>query len=81
MAVQVAPGRAPVTVKTAGVDSDAFSGVAVTVPEVQVSLTGTVATLFGMKSLWTTTVSLLSVLAIMQTLPSATFRQFAWFAV
>ena len=81
MAVQVAPGVAPVTVKIAGVDSDALSGVAVTVPDVQARLTGTEAAPFGMKSLWTTTVSLLSVLVIMQTAPSATFRQFAWFAV
>ena len=35
----------PVTVKIAGVDSEAFNGVVVTVPEVQVRLTGTVATL------------------------------------
>ena len=81
MAVQVAPGLAPVTVKTAGVDSDAFSGVAVTVPEVQVRATGTVATLFGMKSLWTAMVSLLSVLVIVQVPPSGTFAQFVWFAV
>ena len=58
-------------------DSEAFSGVAVTVPEVQVSLTGTVATLFGMKSLWTAMVLLLRVLVIVQVPPSGTFVQFA----
>ena len=81
MAVQVVPGLAPVTVNTAGVDSDALSGVAVTVPEVQVSLTGTVATLFGVKSFLTVTVLLLSALVIVQLPPSGTFAQLSWFAV
>ena len=62
-------------------DSDALSGVTVTVPEVQVRLTGTVATLFGMKSLLTAMVSLLRVLVIVQLPPSGTVRQFVWFAV
>ena len=43
--------------------------------------TGTVATLFGMKSLLTAIVSLLRVLVIVQLPPSGTFVQFAWFAV
>ena len=63
--------------KIAVVDSDALSGVAVTVPEVQVRLTGTDATLFGMKSLWTAMVSLLRVLVIVQLPPSGTFVQVA----
>ena len=51
--MQVAPALAPVTWNTAGDPSEAFSGVVVTVPDVQVRATGTVATLFGMKSLIT----------------------------
>ena len=66
---------------TAGDPSAAFSGEVVTVPEVQVRLTGTVATLFGMKSLLTAMVSLLRVLVIVQLPPSGTFVQFVWFAV
>ena len=41
--MHVAPAVAPVTVNTAGVDMDAFCGELPTVPEVQVSATGTVA--------------------------------------
>ena len=66
MAVQVAPGLAPVTVNTAGDPSAALNGEAVTVPESQTRVTGTVAALFGMKSLLTAIVSLLSVLVIVQ---------------
>ena len=79
--MQVVPGLAPVTVNIAGDPSTALSGVVVTVPEVQVRATGTVATLFGMKSLWTAIVSLLRVLVIVQVPPSGTFAQFDWFAV
>jgi hypothetical protein len=68
-------------VNTAGTASDAFSGEDVTVPELQLSVTGTDATLFGVKSLLTKIVSLLSVLVIVQAPPSATPAQFVWSAV
>ncbi len=60
--------------------SAAFSGEVVTVPEDRSGATGTVARLFGMKSLRTAMVSLLSVFVIVQLPPSATFAQFVWFA-
>lgn len=53
VAVQVAPALAPVTWNTAGAPTAAFSGVLVTVPEVQLSATGTVAAEVGMKFLFT----------------------------
>ena len=71
----------PVTVNTAGAASDAFSGVCVTDPDVQVSATDTAAALFGMKSLFTVTVALLSVLVMVQLPPTATPTQPVWFAV
>ena len=79
--MQVAPGLAPVTVNTAGDASDAFNREVVTVPEVQVRTTGTVATLFGRKSLLTTIVLPLSVLVISQLPPSATSTQSNWLLV
>ena len=65
----------------AGDPSAALSSEVVTVPEVHVRATGTVATLFGMKSLLTAIVSLLRVLVIVQVPPSGTFAQLVWFAV
>jgi hypothetical protein len=44
-------------VNTAGAASEALSGVVITVPDVHVSATGTVATLLGMKSLFTVIVA------------------------
>ena len=52
-----------------------------TVPDVQVNATGTVAALSGMKSLITVIDALLRVLVIVQLALSATPTQFAWFAV
>jgi hypothetical protein len=68
-------------VNTAGAPSAAFNGEMVIVHELQLRVTGTVARLFGMKSLSTTIVSLLSVFVIVQVPPNATPAQFAWFAV
>ena len=80
VAVQVAPGVAPVAVNTAGVVMDAFCGELV-VPEVQVSATSTVAPLAGMKFLLTVMVLPLSELVVVRLPPSATLTQLVWFAV
>jgi hypothetical protein len=64
VAVQEAPVLNPVTVETNGVDSDAVPDAGAGVPLVQVTDTGTVAALFGMKSLLTVRVALRSVLTI-----------------
>jgi hypothetical protein len=84
--VQVAPAVKPVTVVTNGVASDAVPDEGEALPPfVQVTLTGTLAPLFGMKSLFTVSVALFSVFVIVQeTLPplaSVTPAQPAWLAV
>jgi hypothetical protein len=53
VAVHVAPSANPVTVNTAGFDSEAFSGDLSGVPDVQERLTSTCAELFGTKSFFT----------------------------
>ena len=64
---------------TAGAASDAFSGVCVTAPDVQVSATDTEAV--RDEVLITVTVALLSVLVMVQLPPTATPTQPVWFAV
>ena len=82
--MQAAPAVKPVTVKTAGVASEALAEAGVTVPLVQVALTVTEAALFGTKSLVTVNVPSMRVLVIVQlTLPpltSATVAHAAWLA-
>jgi molybdenum cofactor biosynthesis enzyme len=64
--VQVAPVLKPVIVVTNGVASDAEPEVGEGVPLLQVTLTDTEAPLFGMKSLFTVSVALFSVLVMVQ---------------
>jgi hypothetical protein len=85
VAVHVAPGLKPVIVVENGVASDAGPDAGEGVPVVQVTLTVTLAPLFGTKSLFTVSVALLSVLMIVQeTFPPRTsvlLTQPDWFAV
>jgi hypothetical protein len=66
VAVHVAPTVKPVIVVENGVASEAVPDAGEGVPVVQVTLTGTVAPLFGAKSLCTASVALFSVLVIVQ---------------
>jgi hypothetical protein len=70
---------------TNGVDSDAEPEAGDGVPLVHVTLTGTEAPLFGMKSLLTVSVALFNVFVIVQEdeppILIATLAQFAWLAV
>jgi hypothetical protein len=83
--VQVAPAVKPVIVVTKGVDSEAEPEAGEGEPLVQVTLTATLAVLFGTKSLLTVSVALFSVLVIVQeALPPTvikTLAQLAWLAV
>jgi hypothetical protein len=83
--MHVVPTMKPVTVVTNGVASDAEPDAGDGVPLVQVTLTLTLAPLFGMKSLLTVNVPLFRALVIVQEwLPPtliATLAQFDWFAV
>jgi hypothetical protein len=85
VAVHVVPTMKPVTVVTNGVASDAEPDAGDGVPLVQVTLTLTLAPLFGMKSLLTVKVPLFRAFVIVQEeLPPtliATLAQFDWFAV
>ena len=75
----------PETVVTNGIASVALPDAGEGVPLVQVTLTDTDAPLFGMKSLFTVRVALLSVFVIVQLadppLVIATLAQAAWLAV
>ena len=62
--MQVAPTVKPVIVVENGVASEALPLAGEGVPLVQVTLTGTVAPLFGTKSLFTVNVALFSVFVI-----------------
>ena len=66
MAVQVAPRLNAVTVVTNGVASEAEPDAGDGVPLVQVTLTGTLAALFGTKSLLTVRVVTRAVFVIVQ---------------
>ena len=66
MAVQVGLPLAPVTVKVAGVASEALAEAGETLPEVQERLTVTEAPLLGMKSLWTVNWAVFRVLVMVQ---------------
>ena len=83
--MHVAPTVKPVIVVENGVASEAEPLAGEGVPLVQLTLTGTLAALFGMKSLFTVSVALLSVLVIVQLgVPPtliATLAHGAWLAV
>jgi hypothetical protein len=83
--VQVAPVVNPVTVTDSGVASEIDPEAGDGVPLLQLMFTGTLAPLFGTKSLLTTNVALFSVLVIVQLaappLEMATPAQAAWLAV
>jgi hypothetical protein len=64
VAVQVAPAVKPVIVVMNGLDSEDEPDTGEGVPVVQVTLTVTLAALFGMKSLFTVRVALFRVLVI-----------------
>ena len=67
MAVQVVSGGVePLTVKVAGVASEALAEAGETLPVVQERLTVTEAALSGTKSLWTVNWALLRVLVMVQ---------------
>jgi len=66
VAVHVAPAPKPVTVVVNGEASDAGPDAGVSVPLVQVTLTGTLALSFGMKSLLTVNVALFNEFTIVQ---------------
>ena len=69
MAVQLGSPLKPVTVKVAGVASEALAEAGETLPLVQERLTVTEAPLLGIKSFWTTNVLLLRVLVMVQLPP------------
>ena len=69
MAVQVVPGLKPVTVKTAGVVSEALVEAGETLLPAQARLTVTEAELLSEKSLWTVKVAELRVLVMVQLPP------------
>jgi microcompartment protein CcmK/EutM len=75
----------PVTVKDAGVDSEALAVAGVSLPLAQERLTLTLAALFGTKSLLTLKVAVFSELTIVQlAVPPSTIERLtqpAWFAV
>ena len=79
----VADGDAALARDDTSAAVEAFSGVALIVPEVQVSATGTDALLLGLKILLTVIVAALgiSVLVMVQLPFSATAEQVAWLAV
>jgi hypothetical protein len=83
--VQVAPAEKPVIVVVNGVASDDEPDAGEGVPLVHVTVMLTLAASFGMKSLFTVSVAVFSVLTIVQeALPPgviATLAQPAWFAV
>jgi hypothetical protein len=64
--VQVAPALNAVIVVTKGVDSDIVPEAGEALPLVQVTLTGTLAALFGTKSLFTVSVVTRAVFVIVQ---------------
>lgn len=70
--MQVAPTVKPLTVVTNGVASDAVPEAGEGVPLLQLTLTLTLAPLFGWKSLLTVRVAVLSVLVMVQ-LPAERF--------
>jgi hypothetical protein len=85
VAVHVVPIENPVIVVVNGVDSLADPEAGDGVPLVQETLTETLAALFGMKSLFTVSVALFSVLVIVQDdavrFVISTRAQPVWFAV